>query len=199
VPAYPEAMRRAVTALARLPGIGPRSAQRIAFFLLRSRKDQVLELGDSLKELKTAVKFCSVCGNLTSQDPCRVCSDPHRDQGLLCVVEEPKDLIALEESGGYRGLYHVLMGKITPLDGIGPEHIRLAELAKRVKEKPPREVIIATGSDTDGETTALYIARMLKPLKVKVSRIAFGIPVGSSLDFIDPTTLIRALKGRTDI
>jgi len=199
MPVYPEAMQRAITALSRLPGIGPRSAQRIAFFLLRSRKDQVRELGESLVELKTTVKFCSVCGNLTSHDPCQVCSDPHRDQGLLCVVEEPKDLIALEETGGYRGLYHVLMGKITPLDGIGPEHIRLSELEKRVKRHPPREVIIATGSDTDGETTALYIARILKPLKIKVTRIAFGIPVGSSLDFIDPTTLIRALKGRTDL
>ncbi len=199
MPAYPEAMQRAIAALSRLPGIGPRSAQRIAFFLLRSGREQIRELGESLGELKTAVKFCSVCGNLTSHDPCRVCGDPHRDRELLCVVEEPKDLIALEESGGYRGLYHVLMGKITPLDGIGPEHIRLAELAKRLKEKSPREVIIATGSDTDGETTALYIARMLKPLKVKATRIASGIPVGSSLDFIDPTTLIRALKGRTDI
>lgn len=199
MPAYPEAMRRAITALARLPGIGPRSAQRIAFFLLRSGRGQVRELAESLEQLKSSVKFCSVCGNLTSHDPCRICSDPHRDRGLLCVVEEPKDLIALEETGGYRGLYHVLMGRITPLDGIGPEHIRLAELEKRVKKDPPREVIIATGSDTDGETTALYIARMLKELKVKASRIASGIPVGSSLDFIDPTTLIRALKGRTDL
>ena len=199
MPAYPETMSRTIKALSRLPGIGPRSAQRIAFFLLRSGREQVRELAEALERLKAEVGCCSVCGNLTSSDPCRICADPQRDRGLLCVVEEPKDLIALEESGGYRGLYHVLMGKITPLDGIGPEHIRLAELTRRVREHPPREVIIATGSDTDGETTALYIARILNPLAIKVTRIASGIPVGSSLDFIDPTTLIRALKGRTDI
>lgn len=192
-------MQRAITALSRLPGIGPRSAQRIVFFLLWRGKAQARELWQSLEGLKTGVKFCSICGNLTSRDPCLVCADPQRDRELLCVVEEPKDLIALEETGGYRGLYHVLMGRITPLDGIGPEDIHLAELVKRVKENPIQEVIIATASDTDGETTALYLARMLKPFQVKVTRIASGIPVGSSLDFIDPTTLIRALKGRTDL
>jgi len=193
---YPPAMRRLLDALEKLPGVGARSAQRIAFYLLKSDDSLARELVQALGELKGRLRFCSVCGNITSKDPCPICSDPRRDRNLICVVEESRDVIALEATGSYRGVYHVLMGKITPLDGIGPEHLRVKELLARVKKSPPREVILATGSDVDGETTALYLARILRPLKIRLSRIAAGIPVGSSLDFIDPATLSRALEGR---
>lgn len=193
---YPPAMQRLLDALVKLPGVGPRSAQRIAFYLLKNEDSLARELAQTLGDLKARVRFCSVCGNLTSNDPCRICCDARRDRKLICVVEESKDVIALEATGSYHGVYHVLMGKITPLEGIGPEHLRVNELRARVKKSPPREVILATGSDVDGETTALYLARVLRPLKVRLSRIAAGIPVGSSLDFIDPATLSRALEGR---
>lgn len=196
---YPEEMRRAVEALTKLPGLGPRSAQRIIFYLLQKEPSETANLLRALNELKAKIRFCSICGNLTSQSPCHICRDARRDHELICVVEDPKDVIALEQPGGFRGAYHVLMGKISPLDGIGPEHLRIKELLARIKESPVREVIVATGSDAEGETTALYLARVLKPLKVKVTRIAAGIPVGSSLDFVDPATLMRALEGRRDL
>ena len=195
---YPIEMQNALEALTALPGIGPRSAQRILFHLLRSDESETGRLVNSLGKLKAGVRFCSICGNLTSHDSCRVCLDPHRNHRLICVVEDPKDVIALEESGSYRGVYHVLMGKIVPLEGLGPGDLRIKELLSRVKKASPHEVIIATGSDIDGETTALYLARALRPLKLKVTRIAAGIPVGSSLDFMDPATLTKAIEGRRE-
>ena len=195
---YPIQMQNALDALTDLPGIGPRSAQRILFHLLRSDDSKTRNLMHSLGELKAKIRFCSICGNLTSHDSCRICRDPRRDHGLICVVEDPKDVIALEESGSFHGVYHVLMGRIVPLDGFGPEDLRIKELLARVKKSSPHEVILATGSDIDGETTALYLARALKALKIRVTRIAAGIPVGSSLDFIDPATLTKAIDNRQE-
>lgn len=196
---YPEPMERLVSALSELPGLGPRSAQRIAFHILRSTEAEVEILMKALGDFKARIRFCSSCGNLTAQDPCPICRDPVRDRTLICVVEEPKDVLALEATGSYRGLYHVIMGRIAPLDGVNPEDLRIRELMDRVRGTQPREVIIATGSDADGETTALYLARVLKPLAARVTRIAAGVPVGSSLDFVDPATLTKALEGRRDV
>ena len=196
---YPEPMERLVAALAELPGLGPRSAQRIAFHVLRASEGEVEALMKALGDFKAKIRFCSSCGNLTAQDPCSVCRDPSRDRTLICVVEEPKDVLALEATGAYRGLYHVIMGHLAPLDGVNPEDLRIQELLDRVRRERPREAIIATGSDADGETTALYLARVLKPLAAKVTRIAAGVPVGSSLDFVDPATLTKALEGRRDV
>ena len=195
---YPTEMQNAMDALTALPGIGPRSAQRILFYLLRNSEAETKRLIHSLGELKAKIRFCSICCNLTTHDSCRICRDPHRDPRLICVVEDPKDVIALEVAGSYRGVYHVLMGKIIPLDELGPDDLRIKELLNRVKTVVPHEVIIATGSDIDGETTALYLARSLKRLNVKVTRIAAGIPVGSSLDFMDPATLTKAITGRQE-
>ena len=191
-------MQRAIDALTDLPGIGPRSAQRILFHILRERREETQTLLDSLAAVKVRIRFCPVCGNLTSHPTCSICRDPGRDRGLICVVEDPKDVIALEQAGKFPGVYHVLMGKIVPLDGIGHEDIRVKELLDRARKNAPREVIIATGSDIDGETTALYLSRELKAAGVKVTRIAAGIPVGRSLDFMDPATLMKALEGRRE-
>lgn len=191
-------MQKALEALTELPGIGPRSAQRILFHLLRGEREETQNLLDSLAAVKARIRFCPICGNLTSHQSCSICRDPRRDGGLICVVEDPKDVIALEQAGQFPGVYHVLMGKIIPLDGIGHEDIRVKELLDRIKKNAPREVIIATSSDIDGETTALYLARELKTAGVKVTRIAAGIPVGSSLDFMDPATLMKALEGRRE-
>ncbi|MDP8235690.1 MAG: recombination mediator RecR [Candidatus Erginobacter occultus] len=195
---YPLLMQRALDALTELPGIGPRSAQRILFHILRERREETQTLLDSLAAVKARIRFCPICGNLTSHQTCSICRDPSRDRGLICVVEDPKDVIALEQAGKFPGVYHVLMGKIVPLDGIGHEDIRVKELLDRAAKNAPREVIIATGSDIDGETTALYLSRELKAAGVKVTRIAAGIPVGSSLDFMDPVTLMKALEGRRE-
>ena len=195
---YPTVMQKALDALTTLPGIGPRSAQRILFHLLRAAPQQTQNLVAALGAVKAQIRFCPVCGNLTAEETCRICRDPQRDPELICVVEDPRDVLALEQAGHYPGVYHVLMGKIVPLDGIGHEDIRVKELLARVRRTPPREVIIATGSDIDGETTALYLSRELKAIGLKVSRIASGIPVGSSLDFMDPATLMKALEGRRD-
>lgn len=191
-------MQVALDSLTKLPGVGPRSAQRIIFHLLRVAPLETRTLARSLVDLKSKIKFCSICGNLTTVSPCPICRDDRRDHRLICVVEDPKDVIALEEPGKYRGVYHVLMGKLVPLDGFGPGDIRIKELLARVRKIKPREVIIATSSDVDGETTALYLHRALKGAgpDIKVTRIAAGIPVGSALDFIDPTTLMKALEGR---
>lgn len=195
---YPTEMQNAMDSLTALPGIGPRSAQRILFHLLRNPEADTRRLIHALGKLKARIRFCSTCGNLTTDDFCRICCDQDRDHGLICVVEDPKDVIALEGAGSYRGVYHVLMGKIIPLDELGPDDLRIKELLNRVKKIIPHEVILATGSDIDGETTALYLARALKSLKVKVTRIAAGIPVGSSLDFMDPATLTKAITGRQE-
>lgn len=193
---YSNRMARLIEALNRLPGIGQRSAERIVFYLLKNPHEETLHLSDLLKEVRNETRFCRQCRNLSDAETCRICDDPTRDQTLLCVVEDPKDVVAMEKAGSYNGLYHVLLGNISPLEGVGPEELQIGNLIRRVKQEKIREVVLATNPNTEGETTALYLAEVLKPYEVKVSRIARGIPVGSAIEFMDPATLQRALEGR---
>ncbi len=194
--AYTKSMQELINHFKNMPGIGAKTAERLAFHVLKMPKDEVYRFSESIKRVKDEVRFCKKCSNLSESDICTICSDTRRDKGILCVVEQPKDLILIEKSGQYKGMYHVLLGAISPLDGIGPEDIKIKELLTRVKEDKVKEVILATDSDAEGETTALYISKELKPLKIKTSRIAYGIPVGENLDYIDQATLIKALEGR---
>ena len=196
---YPLSIARLIEELIKLPGIGPRSAERIVFHLLKAPAADCDRLAEALREVRKKIHHCSVCYSMAESDPCPVCSDARRDPATLCVVERPADMMAVEKSGGYRGLYHVLMGKIAPLDGVGPESLRIDELVARVKRGGVAEVIIATGSDVEGEATALYLSRVLKPFAARVTRIAHGIPMGSSLDFSDEVTIKRALEGRAPL
>jgi recombination protein RecR len=197
--AYALPLERMLEALEKLPGIGPRSAERIAFYLLRAPRDQVQLLAQSMTDAKDRLRFCEVCFNLSEASRCRVCQDPARDASLLCIVEEPKDVVAVEKTGSFRGLYHVLLGAIAPLDGIGPELLKIDELIQRISHGAVQEVIIATDVDKDGETTAAYLAKLIKPLGLRISRIASGIPVGSNLEYADQATLSRALEGRRQV
>jgi recombination protein RecR len=193
-------IRRLVQELSRLPGIGEKTATRLAFHLVRGNRQQVLDLAQSLIDVTDKIRLCSVCMNMTEQDPCALCSDTRRDAETICVVASPSDLIAIDRGGHFRGRYHVLHGLLSPLEGIGPDDIRVAELVRRLgasTDSPPvREVIIATSPSVDGEATAMYVARVLKPLGVKVSRIATGLPVGGELEYSDQATIARALAGR---
>jgi len=193
---YPKPIQNLIEELTKLPGIGPRSAERIVFHLLKAPSADCALLAGALSELRKKILHCSVCYNVAESDPCPICADPRRDTATLCVVERPSDMVAVERAGGYRGLYHILMGKISPLDGVGPESLRIQELVGRVGTGNIREVIIATGSDVEGEATALYLAEALKPSKAKITRIAHGIPMGSSLDFSDEVTIGKAFEGR---
>jgi recombination protein RecR len=197
--AYSEIMTRLVEALSKLPGIGKRSAERIVFHLLKTKKEDALTLGELVKQLRESVVFCSVCHNFSDQKLCHICSDPGRDPGIICVVEDPKDVAAIEKTGGYPGVYHVLLGALSPLDGIGPDQICIQDLIERVKQKKIREVILATNPNTEGDTTALYLAKVLAPSKVKVTRLARGIPVGSHIEYTDQATLARAMAGRHSV
>jgi len=198
---YPSALLEAVIAeLTRLPGVGRKSAQRIAFHLLRSPDADSKRLAAAIVDLKAKVHDCSVCGNVTENDPCALCADPRRDASILCVVEQPMDVLALERTGEFKGRYHVLKGALSPVDGIGPDQLRLRELVDRVRAKGVAEVIVATNPTAQGEATALYIARLLQSEDgVKVTRIARGVPMGSDLEFSDQVTLARALSGRKEI
>src|SRR3954468_17141165 len=190
-------IRRLVQELARLPGVGEKTATRLAFHLIRSNRQQIRDLAQALIDATDKIRLCSVCMNMTEADPCGMCTDPRRDAETICVVATPSDLIAIDRGGHFRGRYHVLHGLLSPLEGIGPDDIRLAELVRRVGGDPPvREVIIATSPSVDGEATAMYIARTLKPLGVRVSRIATGLPVGGELEYSDQATIARALAGR---
>jgi recombination protein RecR len=193
------AIERAIERLSRLPGVGRKTAQRLVFHLLRSPQDETEALVQALLELKRKVRYCSVCFNLSEEDPCQICADPQRDRSTICVVEQANDVVAVERTGQYRGLYHVLGGALSPLDGIGPEQLRVAELVRRLEGGTVREVIVATNPNAEGEATAVYLARLLKPLGVRLTRIARGIPVGSDLEYADEATLARALEGRTDL
>lgn len=194
---YPRAVSRLIEELTKLPGIGPRSAERLVFHMLKVPASESLQLAAAIGELREKVRYCSTCFNLAEADPCAICSDERRDHRTVCVVERPADVLAVEKSGGFRGVYHVLMGKIAPLDGVGPESLRVKELVERVKRGGISEVIVATSSDVEGEATALYLADILKKHNLKVTRIAHGIPMGSSLDFTDEVTIGRAIEGRT--
>ncbi len=196
-------IRRLVQELSRLPGIGEKTATRLAFHLVRGNRQQVLDLAQALVDVTDKIRLCSVCMNMTEQDPCVLCGDPRRDGETICVVATPSDLIAIDRGGHFRGRYHVLHGLLSPLEGIGPDDIRVAELVRRLggtaDSGPVREVIIATSPSVDGEATAMYVARVLKPLGVRVSRIATGLPVGGELEYSDQATIARALAGRAQM
>lgn len=193
-----KSFERLIAALKRLPGVGPKQAERFALHLLRAPRTEVEGLVEALREAKAAVRPCARCGDFTDREICRLCADPARDPGLICVVEEPQDVAAIERSRAFKGLYHVLHGSLSPLEGHGPERIRLRELLERVRAGGVREVVLATDPDTEGEATALYIAQQLHPLNVKTTRIAHGVPMGGDLDYIDERTLSHALSGRRE-
>jgi recombination protein RecR len=196
---YAAPIARLLEELERLPGIGPKSAQRIAYWLLTAETADAQRLADSIVEVKRTIHFCPVCFNFAEGDVCEVCADTKRDRTKICVVEEPRDLIAVDRTGEYAGVYHVLQGAISPIDGIGPERLRVRELIDRLGPGEVTEVVIATNPNVEGETTALYLARLIKPLGIKVTRIASGLPVGGDLEFADEVTLGRALEARREM
>ncbi|NLN26710.1 MAG: recombination protein RecR [Firmicutes bacterium] len=186
--------------LAQLPGIGPKTAQRLAFHLISTKKENALALANAIVEAREKLRYCSVCCNVTDEDPCRLCSNPvKRDPSVICVVEDPKDVPALERTREFKGLYHVLHGAISPMDGIGPDALRIKELLRRLEDGKVKEVVVATNPTVEGEATATYLARLIKPLGVKVTRMAHGVPVGGDLEYIDEVTLSRALEGRREM
>jgi recombination protein RecR len=195
----PEPLADLVTALQRLPGIGARSAQRLAYHLLKTPREEVDALCASILSVKDRVTYCSVCSNITETDPCAYCTAPERDGRIICVVEQPENVAAVEKTRGFRGRYHVLMGAIAPLQGIGPDDLKIKGLLARVADGGVEEVILATNPTVEGEATALYLARLLKPLGVRPSRIAMGVPVGSDLDYADEFTMSKAMEGRRDM
>ena len=195
----PDPLAELVAALQRLPGIGARSAQRLAYHLLKTPREEVDALAAAMAAVKDRVTYCSTCGNITDVDPCRFCTAPDRDSRLVCVVEQPENVGAVERTRGFRGRYHVLMGAIAPLQGVGPDDLRIKSLLARVGAGEIQEVILATNPNVEGEATALYLARLLKPLGVRVTRIAMGVPVGSDLDYADEFTMGKAMEGRREM
>jgi recombination protein RecR len=196
---YEGVVQDLIDELGRLPGVGPKSAQRIAFHLLAADPDDVRRLAHVLVEVKDKVTFCSVCGNVAEEDTCRICRDPRRDPGVLCVVEESKDVVAIERTREYRGRYHVLGGAISPIDGIGPDDLRIRELMPRLADGAVTEVILATDPNLEGEATATYLTRLLRPMGLRVTRLASGLPVGGDLEYADEVTLGRAFEGRRSV
>ena len=194
----PEPLIKLIEELQRLPGIGPKGAQRLAFYILRTPREQTDRLADALREVKERVTYCSVCNNITDADPCLYCSSDERNHDIICVVEEPQNVSAVERSREFRGVYHVLMGALSPLQGIGPDDLKIKGLLTRVGNGVT-EIILATNPNVEGEATAIYLARLLKPLGVKVTRIAMGVPVGSDLEYADDLTMTRALEGRREL
>ncbi|HOX10137.1 MAG TPA: recombination mediator RecR [Candidatus Omnitrophota bacterium] len=199
MPGYTRTMEKLIAEFTKLPGIGPKSAERIVMHILKSPREHAAALSESIIKLKDAIVFCRNCFNLSEGEVCHICSDPQRDKTTVLVVESPKDILAIEKTGSYRGLYHVLLGSISPLDGVGPDELKIKELLRRIKADKIKEVILATDADTEGETTALYLSQLLKNQSVKTSRIAYGLPVGSHLEYADQATLARALEGRNQI
>jgi recombination protein RecR len=197
--AHPEPLARLIEHLQRLPGIGAKSAQRIAFHLLKTPRADVEQLADAMRDVKDRVTYCSVCSNITDADPCFYCASPDRDRRVICVVEEPANVGAVEKTRGFRGLYHVLMGALSPLHGVGPDDLKIKSLLARVADGSVEELIVATNPTVEGEATAIYLAKLIKPLGVRVTRIAMGVPVGSDLDYTDEITMGKAMEGRRDI
>ncbi len=196
---YAKPLNRLINEMNRLPGIGGKTAQRLAFHILSMEDKDAFALADAIREAKTSMRYCSVCGNLTDEDPCGICADETRDRSLICVVESPKDVIAMEKIREYKGLYHVLHGAISPMDGIGPEDINLKSLITRLQDETVQELILATNPNIEGEATAMYIARLIKPSGIRVTRIAHGIPVGGDLEYADEVTLLKAMEGRREL
>ncbi|MFA8439010.1 recombination mediator RecR [Pueribacillus sp. YX66] len=196
---YPEPIAKLIDSFMKLPGIGPKTAVRLAFFVLKMKDDDVFEFGKALVNAKRELTHCSVCQNITDRDPCYICDDSSRDRSVICVVQDAKDVNAMEKMREYRGLYHVLHGAISPVDGIGPEDIKVAELLNRLTDEQVKELILATDPNIEGEATAMYIARLVKPVGIKTTRIAHGLPVGGDLEYADEVTLSKALEGRREL
>lgn len=188
-----------IQAFAKLPGVGEKTATRFVFYLLRVQKQTALDLSTALKDLHEKIKLCSICCNITDRDPCRVCNDPRREAALLCVVEEPSDVKAIEKTGSFRGKYHVLHGALSPLEGIAPEDLKIQELIRRLETSSIQEIILACNANVEGDTTSLYLTQVLKPLGIRLTRLALGIPVGGELEYIDPPTLSKALEERREV
>jgi recombination protein RecR len=195
----PEPLARLVEQLQKLPGIGAKGAQRLAFHILKNPRDEAERLCDAIRDVKERVTYCSTCHNITEHDPCAFCTSPSRDQRLICVVEEPQNVSVIEKTREFRGVYHVLMGTLSPLQGVGPDDLKIKSLLARVASGGVEEIILATNPTVEGEATALYLARLLKPLGVRVTRIAMGIPVGSDLEYTDEVTMTRAMEGRREV
>lgn len=194
-----EPIARLIDEFSRLPGIGPKTASRLTYYLLRAPREQANALAEALIDLKERTILCARCFNVDVQSPCAICRDESRDQSIICVVEEPLDLVAIERSGRYKGLYHVLHGAISPVDGIGPEDIRAGELVERLRQGGVDEVLLATNPNMEGEATAMYLARLIRPLGIRVTRLARGLPMGGDLEYADEITLARALEGRSEV
>lgn len=190
---------RLIEELHRLPGIGPKGAQRLAYFLLRASREEAQALADAIIEVKERIVLCSTCQNITETDPCLICSDTGRDRSIICVVEEPLDILALERARSLRGLYHVLHGAISPMEGVGPEQLKVRELLERLRDGTVQEVIMATNPNLEGEATAMYISRLIQPIGVRVTRLARGLPIGGDLEYADDLTLARALENRQEL
>jgi len=195
----PQSLVKLIEHLKKFPGIGTKSAQRLAFFILKSPPGYVRDLSESLLKVKEVIKFCRLCNNLSDDDICGICSDATRDRSVICVVEEPSDITAVESTASFNGTYHVLLGVLSALDGIGPEHLKIKGLLAKVRKDRPKEVIIATNPDTEGETTALYLHKVLKAFNVKVTRLGYGMPVGADLEYADQATLLKAIDSRREM
>jgi len=203
---YPDSVQQLITELSRLPGVGRRTAERMAFWVLKSERDEALRLADAIRQVKERVRHCTICWNLTDSDPCAICADPRRDASLVLVVEQPRDLVSMEQAGMFRGIYHVLMGRIDPLDGVGPESLTVADLVRRVRDPaknargiPIAEVILGMNPDLEGDTTGLVVAERLRDGGVRVTRLARGLPSGSNIEFASRAVLADAIAGRRDL
>ncbi|MEO5897113.1 MAG: recombination mediator RecR [Vicinamibacterales bacterium] len=195
----PDPLSKLVEQLQRLPGIGAKSAQRLAFHILKTPREEVDRLGDAMREVKDRVTYCSICSNITDVDPCFFCTDNGRDRSTICVVEEPENVNGIEKTRNFKGVYHVLMGALSPLHGVGPDDLKIRDLLMRVGKGGVQEVILATNPNVEGEATAIYLAKLLKPLGVRVTRIAMGVPVGSDLEYADEVTMHKAMEGRREV
>ena len=193
---YTESIEKLIESLIKLPGIGRRSAERMINYILGATKEEAKVLAEAIVKVKESVRFCSLCHNLSEEELCKICQDPRRQKDVICIVEKPSDVTAIERSGSFTGVYHVLLGAISPLEGKGPGDLKISSLLSRIKQNSIKEIIIATDADTEGETTSLYLAKLIKPLGVKLSRIGLGLPVGSNLEYADSTTLTKSLEAR---
>jgi recombination protein RecR len=198
VSGFPASMTTLVEQFSKMPGIGPKSAQRLAFYILKASKDDTDDLAKAIIKVKESVRSCSVCNNLSDDETCEICKSASRDRSVLCIVEEPDDVVIIEKAGHFHGLYHVLLGSLSPLDGIGPGDLKIKELVERVNRERPKEIIIATDFNTEGEATALYISRLLKDSGARITRVAYGIPVGGGLEYADQATIAKAFEGRRE-
>lgn len=196
---YPEPLARLIEELQKLPSIGVKTAQRIALHILRMSDEEAKRLGQAVSEVKDKIIYCSICGSITERDPCRICSDPQRDHSIICVVEETDDVIALERTGIFKGVYHVLMGALSPLYGINPEDLRIPQLFQRINSQEVKEVIMATNPNAQGQATAIYLTTKIKPMGIKITQLAHGLPMGGDIDYVDEVTLGKSLEGRREI